>query len=73
MTKFHKGHNILISTSRSGVRPQWKPSVKVIWSEDGQGKTNTLDVDATFREKEEAETAGFAVAKNWIDNGKPGL
>jgi hypothetical protein len=71
MNKSHKGHNIFISASRSGLRPQWKPSVRVIWSEDGQGKVNALDINATFQRREEAETAGFAFAKNWIDIGKP--
>jgi hypothetical protein len=71
MTKTHKGHNILISAARLSVKPIWKPSVRVIWSEDGQGKVNTLDVDGTFNGREEAETAGFVFAKNWIDSGKP--
>ena len=68
MTKTHKGHNIFISASRSGDRLQWKPSVRVIWSEDGQGKVNTFDVDRTFRGRDEAEIAGFVFAKNWIDS-----
>jgi len=35
MNETHKGHNIVISASRSGDTRQWKPHVKIIWSEDG--------------------------------------
>jgi hypothetical protein len=71
MTQTHKGHNILISASRSGDTRQWKPHVKVIWSEDGQGKTSTLTVNDAFRARPEAELGGLIIAKKWIDAGKP--
>ena len=70
MNRTHKGHTIFIAATRFGQR-EWKPSVRVIWSENGEGKLNTLDVKAAFKAREEAETAGFTFAKSWIDSGKP--
>jgi hypothetical protein len=72
MNRTHKGHTIFISAGRSGLR-EWKPSVRIIWSENGEGKTKTLHVSTAFKQKEKAETAGFTLAKNWIDGGKPQL
>ena len=70
MNRTHKGHTISISVERSGQR-EWKPSIRIIWSENGEGKINRLDVKAAFKRREEAETAGFTLAKRWIDGGKP--
>ena len=70
MHRTHKGHTIFISAERSNLR-EWKPSVKIIWSENGEGKINRLDLKAAFKQREEAETAGFTLAKSWIDGGKP--
>ena len=71
MNKTHKGHNIVISASRSGDTRQWKSHVKIIWSEDGQGKITTLNVNSAFGARREAEMAGLIFAKKWIDDGKP--
>jgi hypothetical protein len=71
MTQTHKGHNIVISAARCGATRQWKPQVKIIWSEDGQGKISTLNVDGTFGARAEAEVGGLVFAKKWIDDGKP--
>ena len=71
MNGFHKGHNIIISAASTGKLRQWKPRIKVIWSEDGHGKVSKLDVEDVFREKAEAERGGLIFAKKWIDEGKP--
>jgi hypothetical protein len=67
----HKGHNIIASASRSAGMRQWKSQVKVIWSEDGQGRVSTLDVNRLFAARREAEMGGLIFAKKWIDDGKP--
>lgn len=71
MNQTHRGHNILISTMRFGDTRQWKTQVKIIWSEDGQGKISTLNVNGAFGAREEAEKGGLIFAKKWIDDGKP--
>jgi hypothetical protein len=71
MSGFHKGHNIIISATRTAKLRQWKTQVKVIWSDDGHGKLSTLVVSGVFREKAEAERGGLIFAKKWIDDGKP--
>ena len=73
MNQSHKGHNILISAKRVGGTRQWTPHVKVIWSEDGQGKITTLNLNSAFRSGKEAEKGGIIFAKKWIDEGKPEL
>jgi hypothetical protein len=55
MNETHKGHNIVISASRSGDTRQWKPHVKIIWSEDSQGEISTLNVNGAFGARREAE------------------
>jgi hypothetical protein len=67
----HKGHNIIVSASRSAGMRQWKSHVKIIWSEDGKGKVSTLDVNGVFGARREAEMGGLTFAKKWIDDGKP--
>jgi hypothetical protein len=71
MNETHKGHNIVISASRSGDTRQWKPHVKIIWSEDGRGKITTPNVNGAFGARREAEMGGLIFAKKWIDDGKP--
>jgi hypothetical protein len=71
MNGTHKGHNIFITASRSRDTRQWKPHVKIIWSDDGQGKISTLDVNGAFGATREAEMGGLIFAKKWIDDGKP--
>lgn len=71
MNETHKGHNIIASASRSAGTRQWKSHVKIIWSEDGQGRVNTLDVNGVFAARREAEMGGVIFAKQWIDDGKP--
>jgi hypothetical protein len=71
MNETHKGHNIIASASRSGGTRQWKSQVKIIWSEDGNGRVSTLDVNGVFGARREAEIRGLIFAKKWIDDGKP--
>lgn len=71
MNETHKGHNIIVSASRSAGMRQWKSHVKIIWSEDGKGKVSTLDVNGVFGARREAEMGGLTFAKKWIDDGKP--
>jgi hypothetical protein len=71
MNQTHKGHNIIASASRSAGTRQWKSQVKIIWSEDGEGRVSTLDVDRVFGARREAEMGGLIFAKKWIDDGKP--
>jgi len=69
----HKGHTILVSVARLPVIRQWEPCLKVIWSEEGEGRLNRLTVNRAFRARQEAEMEGLNFAKKWIDDGKPHL
>src|SRR4030095_10248644 len=53
MNGSHKGHNIVASALRSADTRQCKPHVKIIWSEDGQGKISALNVNRAFRARQE--------------------
>jgi hypothetical protein len=72
MNETHKGHRILVSSSRRAPR-QWKLCLTIIWSEDGKGISSKLTVNRTCRLREEAEMDGLLFAKKWIDDGKPDL
>jgi hypothetical protein len=72
MNETHKGHKIIVTTSRLAAT-RWEPRLTVIWSEDGHGRLNKLNVNRAFRLRREAETEGFIFAKKWIDDGKPDL
>jgi hypothetical protein len=72
MNNTHKGHKIIVSTSRL-TATRWEPRVTVIWSEDGDGKLSKLTVNRAFRVRREAEMEGLTFAKKWIDDGKPDL
>jgi len=73
MNETHKGHGIIVTATRLAGAPQWKPSITVIWSEDGKGSVSKLTLDRAFRLRREAETEGVKFAKKWIDDGKPDL
>ena len=70
MHETHKGHRIMVSASRMDGLSQWKPSLTIVWSEDGQGKVSKLNPELEFRARREAEMEGLIFAKKWIDDGK---
>ena len=72
MNDTHKGHKIIVSTSRLAAM-RWEPRLTVIWSEDGEGKLSKLNIKRAFRVRREAEMEGLIFAKKWIDDGKPDL
>jgi len=72
MNETHKGHKIIVSTSRL-TATRWEPRLTVIWSEDGEGRLSKLMVNRAFRVRREAEIEGLIFAKKWIDDGKPDL
>jgi hypothetical protein len=47
MNNTHKGHKIIVSTSRL-TATRWEPRLTVIWSEDGEGKLSKLTVNRAF-------------------------
>ena len=71
MDQVYKGHNIQVSawSNLSG----WKPSVVVTYSEGGKNLLRNITIDQIFSTSEEAEQAGFAYVRKWIDDGKPDL
>ena len=73
MNETHKGHRIIVSVARLAGIPQWKPSLTIIWSEDGKGSVSKLTLDRAFRARQKAELEGLKFAKKWIDDGKPDL
>lgn len=73
MNEAHKGHRIIISTSRLPATRQWKPHATVIWSEDGNGRLRKLTVNGAFSVRRDAEIEALTFVKKWIDDGKPDL
>jgi hypothetical protein len=72
MNDTHKGHKIIVSTSRLAAT-RWEPRLTIMWSEDGHGRLSKLTVNRAFRVRREAEMEGLTFAKKWIDDGKPDL
>jgi hypothetical protein len=54
MNDTHKGHKIIVSTSRLAAT-RWEPRLTVIWSEDSEGKLSKLTIKRAFRVRREAE------------------
>jgi hypothetical protein len=71
MDQVYKDHKIQVSAwpDLSG----WKPSVVVTYSEGGKNLLRNITIDQIFSTSEEAEQAGFAYVRKWIDDGKPDL
>jgi hypothetical protein len=51
----------------------WKPSVVVTYSEGGKNLLRNITIDQIFPTCDEAEQAGLAYVRKWIDDGKPDL
>jgi len=73
MNESHKGHKIIVSSSRLAATRQWKGCLTVIWSEDGNGMLRKLTANGAFRVRRDAEIEALTFAKKWIDDGKPDL
>jgi hypothetical protein len=65
----YQGYEIHATVRRLREPKGWEPYVAVL--SGGQFKSHTLDQVYTTRE--EAETAGIAFAKKWIDEGTPNI
>ena len=73
MDEVYKGHSIEASARNIADRRGWKPRIFVIYSVGTQEIVKNFAIDKIFSTREEAEQAGLAFAKKWIDGGKPDL
>jgi hypothetical protein len=51
----------------------WEPLIFVTHWEGAKEVTKRFTIGKKFATRQEAETAGLAFAKSWIDDGKPDL
>ena len=63
----YKGYEIRATVRRLRDPKGWEPYVAVL--SDRQFKSHTID--QVYATREEAEAAGIAFAKKWIDEGMP--
>jgi hypothetical protein len=45
----------------------WLPEVRIFWKEGGKDKVERFRVDHSFKRERDAERAGIARGKLWID------
>ncbi len=65
MKQSYKEHTIVVVVSSHGRK--WRPSCRIL--DESSGKfLKELDGYASCATREEAETAGLAIAKKWIDD-----
>jgi hypothetical protein len=74
MDEDYKGHHIQ-SVPRHLLpdSDRWTAQVLVNWTDGRHEQSRRFDVKRGFATQEEAEEAGLAFAKKWIDDGKPKL
>ena len=71
MDQVYKGHKIQASAWLHGSG--WKPGVVVTYSEGGKNLLRNITIDQIFPTCDEAEQAGLAHVRKWIDDGKPDI
>jgi hypothetical protein len=71
-TLLYQDHLIVASSERIETKGKWNIWVGIYWSPAGARQSQVLSVTSTFDTRDEAETFGFQLAKEWIGNGKPG-
>jgi hypothetical protein len=69
MDQVYQRHNIQASAwlDTSG----WRPSVIVTYRQGDKNMLKNITTDRTFPTCVEAEQAGIAYVRKWIDDGKP--
>jgi hypothetical protein len=76
MDENYKGH--LIQSGAEGIpgSSEWRPSVRIIWHEEGRESIKYFP-PGSFRRKfeteKEAESYAHEMSKKWIDDGKPDI
>jgi hypothetical protein len=65
MDQVYKNHNIQVSSWL--IVSGWKPSIIVTYSEGGKNILKNLTMDRAFPTCVEAERAGLAYVRDWID------
>jgi hypothetical protein len=74
MQEHYKGHDIAAYGRQVAERSGWKPDVRIMdLSNPDKVHFQPLIFTRTYSTEKEAEGVGLAVAKKWIDEGKPPL
>ena len=71
MEEIYKGHRITVSAWQISDTKQWQPKLQIIWREGTDDAIKYPVITRYFATQSEAEIAGLAFARNWIDDGKP--
>jgi hypothetical protein len=76
MDENYKEH--LIQSGGEGIpgSNEWRPSVRVIWHEEGRERIKYFppgSFQRKFETEKEAESYAHQMAKKWIDDGKPDI
>ena len=74
MQEDYKGHTIK-ALARQLLEPLlWQPIPEIFtMEENGSDRIHLLSSAKYFATREEAEREGLAIAKRWIDDGKPSV
>ena len=68
----YKGHMITATARQIRETQQWQPRL-VIWTAEGDYPIKAPVITESFATREQAESEGLVLAKQWIDYGKPSV
>ena len=71
MEEIYKGHTIVASAWEILDTQQWQPTIHITWHEKSSQALKAPVITTFFATREQAESEGLALAKKWIDDGKP--
>lgn len=71
MDEDYKGHHLKSTARYLPDSNRWSAHVVINWTAGARKESRQLDVKRGFATEEDAEQAGLAFAKKWIDDGKP--
>jgi hypothetical protein len=69
MYRNYEGHSIHATAWELLYPVGWEPLIFVTHREDAKEVTKRFTIGRRFATRQEAETAGLAFAKSWIDDG----
>ena len=73
MEETYKGHTIIASAWQIRDTQRWQPKLVMICSEKDANPIKSPNINKYFSTREQAESEGLAIAKKWIEDGKPNL
>jgi hypothetical protein len=69
--EIYKNHHIYASAWLLTYRREWEPRVFINWEEGSHALDKLPTHGKYFPTRAEAENYGLALAKQWIEDGKP--